>query len=176
MFAYFIAWIVGGPLTYAFSPHPSPTVFSFDLCFAFTLLCLFLHDGHKRKTHGKKPTYFCKQVMYLFFWLKACKGSCLAYHQLQKCGCMHYRFPRPPGTKVCDVLNKTEGKIFCYITTCSPFLMIFFQQIWNWCYFSWFLKDLYHLSFQTWKLIENVVQNGKPAESGTSMQLKLASL
>ena len=85
------------------------------------------HDGHKRKTHEKIPTYFCKQVMYLFFWLKACKGSCLAYHQLQKCGCMHYRFPRPPGTKVCDVLNKTEGKIFCYITTCSPFLMIFFQ-------------------------------------------------
>ena len=44
----------------------------------------------------------------------------MAYNQLQKCGCMHYRFPRPPGTKVCDVLNKTEGKIFCYIYFMLP--------------------------------------------------------
>ncbi|KAM7446208.1 ligand-gated sodium channel [Porites harrisoni] len=47
----------------------------------------------------------------------ACKGSCLAYHQLQKCGCMHYRFPRPPGTKVCDVLNKTEARCVSKVQT-----------------------------------------------------------
>ena len=113
-----------------FSSPPPPRFSCLTSFFAFILLCPFKMTTNKK--HTKKNLHILQAINVSIFWLKACKGSCLAYNQLRKCGCMHYRFPRPPGTKVCDVLNKTEGKIFCYITICSPIdmkLMLFFMVL-----------------------------------------------
>lgn len=41
---------------------------------------------------------------------QACKESCLAYNQLEKCGCMEYRFPGSSKHGICDVIDKPTSK------------------------------------------------------------------
>lgn len=49
--------------------------------------------------HGNLNIFF-----FLFVQFQACKESCLAYNQLERCGCMEYRFPAD-GQKICIVKN-----------------------------------------------------------------------
>ena len=72
--------------------------------------------------------YNLLHVEYYNTWMfppfQACKESCLAYNQLEKCGCMEYRFPGSSKHGICNVIDKPTSK--CLRPSCflKPIFLI----------------------------------------------------
>lgn len=49
-----------------------------------------------------------KDTMKADYSTAACKKSCWARKQQEKCGCVEYKYPRPKSTRFCETSNKTD--------------------------------------------------------------------